>query len=304
MHSPCKIRKQSTQRYTQNPTQASKVNTQQLRTIKPNLRTLREKLSPRNLGAQFRRALFLRSTTRRRRRRHQHPLRFLRGLTWISRKFISPTNPKTTCMHKRCQFFSPWHWGDTKASPSTGTEGDLSGDIATQPSTAFNDAVSGRSESISSGSADSLAVPDSLTGATEGTVVDEESSDTYVIREREWERIDQQRTHLELRLESDTQMRKRVIGMERWYLAPFGVVGGRGRRERALGRGGAAASGFDHGWGGVLFRGRRWEKRRLWLRMIEADHVNVVCEGLCAAAFYVIVGDIINQYKKITIICI
>ena len=32
--------------------------------------------------------------------------------------------------------------------------------------------------------------------------------------------------------------------------------------------------------------------------------MNVVCEGLCAAAFYVIVGDIINQYKKITVICI
>jgi len=46
------------------------------------------------------------------------------------------------------------------------------------------------------------------------------------------------------------------------YLGSFGVVGGRGGRERALGRGGAAASGFDHGGGlwrvlrTVLFGGR------------------------------------------------
>ena len=61
---------------------------------------------------------------------------------------------------------APAHRGGTKASPS---EGDLSGNTASQTSTAFNDAVSGRSEGRSSGS------PDLLTGAAT-----KESLDTYV----------------------------------------------------------------------------------------------------------------------------
>lgn len=75
-------------------------------------------------------------------------------------------------------------------------------------------------------------------------------------------------------------MRKRVIGMERWYLAPFGVVGGRGRRERALGRGGAAASGFDHGGGfwSRSFSGRM--RKTQFMNKNDGGRSCICCEGL------------------------
>ena len=264
----------------------------QTKNNKSNLRTLREKLSPRNLGAQFGRA-FLRPTTR---RRHRHPLQFLRGVTWISHKFINPTNPKITCMHRnnnphwkprriKVSIFSPWHWGDTKASPSTGAEGDLSGDIASQPSTAFNDAVSGRSEGLSSGSADSLAVPDSLTGATEGTVVDEESSDTYVIRERE----NRSTTYrIEIRIGYPDEEKGNWDGKD-CTLDRLVLLGGEGEERERLEEEELLrlVSTMVVGSGAGPFRGG-WEKRSLWIRMMEADHVYVVkvCELLLLCNCY------------------